>query len=454
MHDRTNGNPIRQPAESAPAVWIVLGCIWLLIGLTFSPPGRSDDVNLGLFDGVAMAKAAGRAAVMVLLGVVFLRHWNHARRASLLRICLPWFAFALWALVSVSWSALPKVSLAQAGSFCVLLLLACNVGLACGDPTAFERWVKRLCQTLLVVVAGLLAAYVVLPDLGSLTRDGKGLMHATNSSATAALGLVLLVAGRVVYRWQWSQRLLWPGVAVFGTALLLAQSRTALGVTLLVVGGLLALYVSGAWRAAALTAAAAALAVYLAWDPGLEAVDTILAAVATYTFRGQSADELAQLSGREEMWTVMWASFREAPWLGHGYFCSSASGEIYVWYEWTNWTAHNLWLQTLVSTGLVGGLLLATGYLSLAYRLVSAVRRARLERRFAVFLGAVAAWQLGWGINNESIVGPLQPESVVFFVLLGAAAGRLAAVQGQLARSTHAVDRFPVSRSTAPAPAL
>jgi hypothetical protein len=32
---------------------------------------------------------------------------------------------------------------------------------------------------------------------------------------------------------------------------------------------------------------------------------------------------------------------------------------------------------------------------------------------------------LGWGLTNESFVGPLQPESIVFFAVLGVITGRL-----------------------------
>jgi hypothetical protein len=40
--------------------------------------------------------------------------------------------------------------------------------------------------------------------------------------------------------------------------------------------------------------------------------------------------------------------------------------------------------------------------------------------RFAVACGL---WYLGWGMVNESVAGPMAPESVVFYVVLGLLVG-------------------------------
>jgi O-antigen ligase len=126
------------------------------------------------------------------------------------------------------------------------------------------------------------------------------------------------------------------------------------------------------------------------------------------------------------MWTAMWESFLRSPWRGHGYFVSSETGQLKVWYLWSNWTAHNFWLQVLVSTGVIGAALLAWAVIGYAIRLASAGARGIGARRLAFLGAAVLVWQTAWGLTNESFVGPLQPESIVFFEVLGLVAGRLA----------------------------
>jgi O-antigen ligase len=180
---------------------------------------------------------------------------------------------------------------------------------------------------------------------------------------------------------------------------------------------------------------------YLAIDPGWSLLGGAVDAISDFSTRGQSAEQLAALSGREEMWTAMWESFELSPWIGHGYFVTSETGEIYVWYMWANWTAHNFWLQTLVTTGIVGAIFMAG---ALAFYVVGLLRRAadgRIGTRPALFAGAILAWQFLWGLTNESFVGPVQPESVVFFAALGLTLAQFS--RGPQAAAKHANPALP-----------
>jgi O-antigen ligase len=125
------------------------------------------------------------------------------------------------------------------------------------------------------------------------------------------------------------------------------------------------------------------------------------------------------------MWTVIWNSYLHSPWVGHGYFVSSASGQLKVWYTWTNWTAHNFWLQVLVGTGIIGAGLMAWSLGSYVLQLLRAGFIHRGYGRMACLAGTVLLWQCGWGLTNESFAGPLQGESIAFFTVLGLAIGRL-----------------------------
>ena len=61
-----------------------------------------------------------------------------------------------------------------------------------------------------------------------------------------------------------------------------------------------------------------------------------------------------------------------------------------------------------------------------ALSLLRAAVCGALPPRVASLTLGVAAWYFGWGVFNSSVLGPLQPESVVFFCVLGLACGRLA----------------------------
>ena len=94
-----------------------------------------------------------------------------------------------------------------------------------------------------------------------------------------------------------------------------------------------------------------------------------------------------------------------------------------MWSEWGNWTAHNVFLQLLVTTGIIGTAILGGGVIRLGCLILSGTCSGRVDWQTTAFLFTVAVWYLGWGLLNESIAGPLQPESVTFFACVGLAAG-------------------------------
>jgi O-antigen ligase len=265
----------------------------------------------------------------------------------------------------------------------------------------------------------------VAPNILGLGRAGAGAFHPTNAAATASLALVLIVSSRVLFQWQWARWLLWPSVAVHSVALLVAHNRASLLITLPVIGGIVLLNAAAHWRWLLLTAGSLAAAAYIALDPGFSLVRHTGGEIAHYMARDQSVKQLTELSGRQEMWSAVWDSFLDSPWLGHGYFVSSETGSIKVWYVWANWTAHNFWLQVLVGTGIIGALLLTWALITYLLRLAGAYREGVGLRRLVALGCAVLAWQTGWGLTNESFVGPQQAESIVFFVVLGLVIGRM-----------------------------
>jgi O-antigen ligase len=102
---------------------------------------------------------------------------------------------------------------------------------------------------------------------------------------------------------------------------------------------------------------------------------------------------------------------------------TSAHGEFLMWGMWANWTAHNFALQVLATTGLVGALLLALGLSLPLARAWTRRSHSSWNRRLWYLILLFGAWYFVWGLFNESWLGPLEPESVLFFAVLGLAAG-------------------------------
>jgi len=409
---------------------LLLACNWMLLLTILTSADTGDGASGGTLGAVGMLKVVTRVAALGILAWIVFSSWSDRRRGPILRMMLPWFLFAAWAVVSTAWSPLWKFSLGQSSTLVMLLLLAYSTAMVAWRFTHMSHVLYYVCWGLLLLSATMVVGSVVAPNAFDIGRGASGGFHPTNVSATAALALVVIVSVRLVFAWPWSRWLVWPSLVVHCGALYLAHNRASIVVTFFVLGGFVLLKTSPAWRWLLLTAGSMACAAYLTFDPGFMLVDQTSGALANYMARDQSVQQLSEFSGRGEMWSAIWDSFLRAPWLGHGYFVSSETGQIYVWYEWTNWTAHNFWLQVLVGTGIVGGILLAFALVCYVLRLVLACHDGAGLKRLISIAAAVLIWQTGWGLTNESFVGPLQAESIVFFLVLGLVTGRM--VVGQL----------------------
>jgi O-antigen ligase len=403
----------------------LIACSGLLMLVCFSSPGRFGPTSVASLDVIAALKLAARCAAFVLLIGLLLRRWRLPQRHAVLACLGPLGLFVGWAVLSVLWSPLKAVSFGQAGGLVVLWLLAANVGLTCRQPPQVSTLLCGLSCSLLGFSTVVLVTNLLWPESGSLSRDHPGIVHPTIAGSAASLGLVLLVAARLLWGWTWSRWLLPAGLVVYSAVLVAAANRTALGLAVLLVSAMFLLFANRPRVLAATLAVCSAVTSYLVLDPGWQWAEAWQGTTTEYVHRGRRED-LRDFSGRREMWSAMWASYQQSPWVGHGYFVSSARGELHVWGNWANWTAHNVVLQTLVSTGVVGAVLLAWAVGTPLVRMLRSPRVTRHHQKIAWLLGLIAVWYVIWGLFNESIVGPMTPESVLFFALLGLAAGHAA----------------------------
>jgi hypothetical protein len=404
---------------------MVLACIWMLMFNIATLADKAGDANESL-SIPGLLKVATRATTLGLLLMVFARTWSDARRGPIVRQMLPWLCFGGWAVMSTAWSPLMTFSLGQSVSLILLLVLSYSIAMVTPKMKDVSQISSHLCFALVLLGAALIIANVVAPETFNFARDTvTGGFHPTNASSTAGLGLLLIVSARFSFGWRWTRLLLWPSVLIHCAALYLAHNRASIIATTIVVSGFVLLQASAGWRWLILSAASLATAIYITLDPGFSVVTQGAGEIVQYMARDQSAEQLAAFSGREEMWTAQWASFLRSPWIGHGYFVCSETGFMKVWYTWANWTAHNFWLQVLVGTGIVGGALIAWALISYAVHLVRARGTGVGLQRLISIGAAVLIWQICWGLTNESFVGPLQAESIVFFVVLGLVTGRL-----------------------------
>jgi len=409
-------------------LWILLVYVYLLTLFTFSAPGREGPSSMGSLDGIALIKLALRISAFFVLGIMIARSWHHPRRPDLSWWLLPWGLYVGWSIVSTFWSPLKAVSLGQAFGLMVQMMLAFVFALRCTDMGGASKILYHLSMALLAYNSVALTIFAISPEMSGLTRaiiEGThwGMYHPTAVGAAASLGIVILIGARLLLGWRWTRAWLAPGLMIHAVLLWLAASRMAIALGAGTVLLFFLLFSRRLLASGVVAAVCISTAGYIAFDPGLELADRAFRSASIYAIRGETEDDLKTFTGRTKLWEMIWDEVKKSPLIGHGYFVSSEHGEIDVWDGPGNKTAHNVLLQVLVSTGAIGAILFLW---ALIQPLATCGKSLRIDpqiRKLAAFLGPLGIWYFGWGLLCESFMGPVQPESVVFFTLLGMAVG-------------------------------
>lgn len=419
-----------QFADDSPPrwLWVPIACAWLLMLMTFSAPEREGPESVGSLDAIALAKLGVRVLVLGALGSVLLNLANHARWSLILGLLAPFGLFVIWAIVSTLWSPLKSVSLGQVSGLLVQVMLAAVLGIVCSQPAARRLLLKHLSLALLTISSIILCVALVDLELSGLDRTfehegASGIVHPTSAGATSGLGLLILLAAHLMWHYRWARYLIWPGFAIHGAVLLLANSRTSAGMTLTVMLIIIGCYGYRVALTAATLIGCTLGTLYLASDAHLRLAHSMLNTTASYAQRGETAEQLTSFTGRTALWEAIWKEYQKSILLGHGYFVTSETGELDVWAGPANRTAHNVLLQVLVSTGLIGTVLFLWALIGPIVKMTTVRRESPDQRTLGAFLLLLGLWYLGWGQLCESFMGPIQPESVIFFSLFGLGLG-------------------------------
>lgn len=387
---------------------------WMLSVTGLTMPGRDAPLSLGTLDPVALVKLATRCISFVVLGLILLRHNSSARSPVLLRRLFPLLLFAAWAAVSMCWSPMPAVTIGHAGDLVVLAMLAGVAGLLSLETDDYK---KIFCH--LTAIAMVMSLLLIVLNFGSILAGERPrqYMQPNDMAKTAGAGLILFTCCHLLWRWKWTRTVFVPAAGIMTLLVFAARSRTASILTPLVLM-LICLWFR---RAQTVVVTCALCGLFALVVPYSLAVEHVPDSIAAYMMRGQSADELAGLSGRTEMWSIAWKSFQDSPIFGHGYYIMTSTGFFEVWGKLQWQTAHNAFLHVVTGLGLMGTLFLLWALAS-AMRpcLVALKDRSRMVEFLAL---AMVAWYCAMGMFELSFFGPVDTAVVIFFVLLGIAAG-------------------------------
>jgi O-antigen ligase len=413
--------PLR--TTSSPAHGSLLaGGVWALTLLTISPLDRDEEINdVGALDLIALSKLAIRIIALGGLGYLLLNHWNDKDRRTAVWLFAPLALYWCWSVVSTAWSPLRTVSLGKLLSLLTLCWLSAAVVVVDRGELTSRQLLMHTSAALLVFD---LAMQIVAFSAGGVDeRFGFYLAHPTTVGGTASLGIVLLLAARLIWKWSWATWLILPGVLIHGSAMMQAHNRTAMIATIVTVAVLLVAYSNRLVLAIVGLVVSVSLLLFAVLDPSWQWLISSVEGGGEFFSREQSWEQLAAFSGRQELWTLIWESFLESPWIGHGYFVTTRAGIIDVWGRSFNANAHNIVLQALASTGVIGAAIFLWGMARpCGFALSRLQGNCEVARRCGLFL-LIGFWLAIWGQCDVAMLGPVTPYVIVFFVALGLLGG-------------------------------
>jgi exopolysaccharide production protein ExoQ len=282
------------------------------------------------------------------------------------------------ALVSITWSAAPSVTLRRS----MALLGTTIVGVYLGTRYSRDELLRILFWALAVVSA----LSLVTGALGVASVGGPGGSWQGAFGSKNALGHAMATAATVaaLYCMAPGSQRYW-GIVVFLLASALLVLSGSKGALVVLFAGLLVLPLSRMWRlrpglmANALLVSVAGIGVAATWLAGNS--DTVL------NLLGRDAT----LTGRTPLWALILEAVKQRPWLGYGYGgfwlqWSPPSGPI--WREsfqtggWLPPNGHNGFIDLLADLGIVG---LGAFLVSLVSNLARSLQLVR-EGRSAVDL--------------------------------------------------------------------
>jgi O-antigen ligase len=139
--------------------------------------------------------------------------------------------------------------------------------------------------------------------------------------------------------------------------------------------------------------------------------------LATFLFRGQSADEIEGFSGRTELWRGLTVLFLDRPVLGYGY--QGARALVLGVMPWAAY-AHNAYIETLLDVGLLGSVpLILAALRGLAPGSLRGAVAGDVTASARAALFAVSVFLLVNSVTAESFAAAPGFETLALFVCAG-----------------------------------
>ncbi|MCP2336857.1 O-antigen ligase family protein [Actinomadura rupiterrae] len=402
-----------RPAVRRPAVvleaghrWAVLLPMALMLASDYKLRSRPVDETVGGSPDLTVFLEIGVYG----LAALYL-YWRFGMRPPVRRttgLLFAAWAFTGYVAMSALWSPFMSLGVVRGAQLLVTMAL---VQVLATRATVAD--LHRLAHAFVIVVLGSVAIGVAHPfprTPQTLTRFNWLYVHPVIAGVYLGIA-VLLVFGLLIRSRRYGEQARgWPPLVYAAVLLVLMGALVATGT-----------------RGAA-AGAAAGLLVLMATARGprgridLVVIGGAVGAVGVLAFadkimnfvaRGETADKLASLNSRTDLWTLAMRAYQEKPIFGHGL---GASRGLFL-QDIGLGGGHNAFVNALVDNGTVGTALFVALLLTLGTVLVTLVRRRELRGDAGTLLGILAFFLVD-GITTEGLAMPANVSGIWLLLLV------------------------------------
>lgn len=396
--------PRRRPPAPSAGWWAVALPLALMLASDYKLRSREVDQAVG---GSADMTVLAEVAVYG-MAALYLVH-RFGLRPPTRRITGLLFAawvFCGYVALSALWSPFKSLGLVRGVQLMITMLVAHTLA-----TRATPGDLRRLAHTFIGIVVASVGIGVLHPfPRTHLTEDRFNWLYVHPVIAGVYLGIaVLLTIGHLI-RWTAPRDRLWHPAVYAGALVVLVGALVATGTRGAALGcaaGLLVLLATargpkGRVDLVVLGMAVTVLAV-LAFS------DRILAFVA----RGETAEKLASLNSRTELWSLAMKAYSEEPIFGRGL---GASRGLFL-DDIGLGGGHNAFVNALVDNGTAGTLAFAALLLTLGFVLLMLARHRTLRADAGMLLG-VLGFFLADSMTTEGLAAPANVSNVWLLLLV------------------------------------
>ncbi|MEU5880178.1 O-antigen ligase family protein [Spirillospora sp. NPDC047279] len=393
-----------RPPSPTAGWWTVALPLALMLSSDYKLRSREVDQAVGGAADLTVLVEIGVYGLAALFLVLRLGMRPPTRRTT--GLLLAAWAFSGYVAMSALWSPYKSLGAVRGTQLLITMLVAQAIA-----TRATREDMRRLAHAFIAIVLVSVAIGVVHPfPRTSRTADRFNWLFVHPVIAGVYLGIALLLVAGYLIRWTAPRERLWHPALYMGALAILTGALVATGTRGAAAGcaaGMVVLLAtargpSGRVDVVVLGGAVTALAV-------LGFSDKILAFVA----RGESAEKLASLNSRTELWTLAMRAYEQDPIIGRGL---GASRGLFL-DDIGLGGGHNAFINALVDNGAIGAALFAVLLLTLAFVLLLMVRHRTLRGDVGMLLGILAFFLVD-SVTTEGLATPANVSGIWLLILV------------------------------------